>query len=220
VNTGRPWFSEELSSELSILEYPLYFMDFETIFPAIPRHAGMGPYSHIPFQWSVHRQQRPDANVEHFEFLAEDENDPRCNFFESLSRVIGEEGHIIAYNASFEMQRLEDLARWFPEYRPRVEEMKSRIWDLLPFVRRNVYNPDFKGSFSLKSVLPAFLPNLSYKGMDVGNGEEAGIAWERMVEPNTSAGEREHIKRALLAYCRQDTWAMVALLNLISKHAL
>jgi uncharacterized protein DUF2779 len=99
VKTGQPWFSDQLSSELSTLEYPLYFMDFETIFPAIPRHAGMGPYAHIPFQWSLHRQQTPDANVEHFEFLAEDENDPRRDFFESSLTVIGGRGHILAYNA-------------------------------------------------------------------------------------------------------------------------
>jgi predicted RecB family nuclease len=215
VETGRPWFSEQLASELSILEYPLYFMDFETIFPAIPRHAGMWPYSHIPFQWSVHRQETPDATVEHFEFLAEDENDPRSDFFESLSRVMGRSGHIVAYNASFEAQRLEDLAGWFPEYRVRVDEMKERVWDLLPFVRRNVYHPDFCGSFSLKSVLPALLPELTYEGMEVGKGEEAGLAWERMLRGDISSDEKAGLKSALLAYCQEDTWALVALLKFI-----
>jgi len=216
VGTGKPWFSERLSGELSILEYPLYFMDFETIFPAIPRHAGMWPYSHIPFQWSVHRREAPNANMEHFEFLAEDESDPRRAFFESLSRVIGETGHIVAYNASFESQRLEELARWFPEYRHRVDKIKSRIWDLLPFVRRNVYHPDFGGSFSLKSVLPALVPDLTYEGMDVGNGGEAGQAWEKMLDPHTGHDEKARLKLALTAYCRQDTWALVSLLTLLS----
>jgi predicted RecB family nuclease len=190
VGTGKPWFSEQLSSELSILEFPLYFMDFETIFPAIPRHAGMWPYAHIPFQWSVHRRELPDAMVEHFEFLAEDESDPRRAFFESLSQVIGETGHIIAYNASFESQRLEELAHWFPEYRQRVDTIKSRIWDLLPFVRRNVYHPDFGGSFSLKAVLPALVPDLTYEGMDVCNGGEAGQAWEEMLDRQTGEEEK------------------------------
>ena len=217
VENGQPWFSEQMASELLTLEYPRYFMDFETIFPAIPRHAGMWPYSHIPFQWSVHRQEAPDASVEHFEFLAEDDRDPRRDLFESLSRVIGERGHIVAYNASFETQRVEDLAHWFPEYRARVEEMKGRVWDLLPFVRRNVYHPDFRGSFSLKSVLPALLPELSYEGMEVGNGEEAGIAWERTVRTDTGIDEKVRLKRALLAYCQQDTWALLALLTLMSS---
>jgi predicted RecB family nuclease len=219
VETGQPWFSDQLASELSTLEYPLYFMDFETIFPAIPRHVGMRPYSHIPFQWSVHRQETPDGSVEHFEFLAEDEHDPRRDFFESLSNVIGERGHIVAYNASFETQRLEDLAHWSPEYRIRVDELKSRAWDLLPFVRRNVYHPGFEGSFSLKSVLPALLPELTYEGMEVGNGEEAGIAWEHMVRADTSIDEKARLKHALLAYCQQDTWALVALLRFFKNRA-
>jgi hypothetical protein len=218
VNTGRPWFSETGAAELSKLEYPLHFMDFETIFPVIPRYRGMGPYAHIPFQWSVHRKRAPDACVEHFEFLAEAEDDPRRDFFDGLSGAVGDGGHIIAYNAAFEMQRLDDLARWFPEYQARVDEIKSRIWDLLPFVRRNVYHPDFQGSFSLKSVLPAFLPELTYKGMEVSNGEEAGIAWERMLSPDTSVAEKARLRSALLAYCRQDTWALVALHDLVSKY--
>lgn len=213
VKSGRPCFSEQCSAELSRLEYPLHFMDFETIFPAIPRHAGMGPYAHIPFQWSLHLKQAQSVTVEHFQFLAEDENDPRRDFFESLSRAIGTRGHIIAYNASFETQRLDDLARWFPEYRARVDQLKSRVWDLLPFVRRNVYHPEFRGSFSLKCVLPALLPELTYKEMEVGNGGQAGQAWERMLQGNTSFDERVRLKRALLAYCRQDTWALVALLT-------
>jgi predicted RecB family nuclease len=124
---------------------------------------------------------------------------------------VGGRGHIVAYNATFETQRLDDLARWFPQYRTRVDEIKSRVWDLLPFVRRNVYHPHFRGSFSLKSVLPAFLPELTYKDMEVGNGEEAGAAWERMLAASTSAPEKARLKQAILAYCRQDTWALVAL---------
>ncbi len=217
VKAGRPWLSERCMIELSELEYPLHFMDFETIFPAIPKHRGMGPYAHVPFQWSVHRKQAPDVSVEHFEFLAEDENDPRRDFFESLSRVLGDKGQIIAYNATFETQRLDDLARWFPKCRTRVDELKSRVWDLLPFVRRNVYHPDFRGSFSLKSVLPAFLPGLTYEGMEVGNGEEAGVAWERMIQSETGTAEKARIKRALLAYCGQDTWALVVLVDAIQQ---
>jgi hypothetical protein len=155
--------------------------------------------------------------VEHFEFLAEDNHDPRRDFFESLSIVIGDSGHIVAYNASFETQRLEDLAHWFPQYRARVDEIKSRMWDFLPFVRRNVYHPAFRGSFSLKSVLPALLPELTYEGMEVGNGEEAGLAWERMVQAYTSTDEKARLKHALRAYCKKDTWAMVALLGLMKQ---
>ena len=86
---ARPWISTRLSNELSRLKYPRYFMDFETLNPAIPRHAGMRPYQQIPFQWSVHRQMAPDAELEHFEFLADDGRDPRRDFVGSLIKVLG-----------------------------------------------------------------------------------------------------------------------------------
>src|ERR1039458_913802 len=41
VQTGEAWFSPELSAELDKLEYPLRFVDFETINPCVPRFAGM-----------------------------------------------------------------------------------------------------------------------------------------------------------------------------------
>ena len=44
------WFSADLGAELGALEYPLYFMDFESVNPKIPRFTGMRPYDQLPFQ--------------------------------------------------------------------------------------------------------------------------------------------------------------------------
>jgi hypothetical protein len=46
IQTGQAWFSEELKTECEFLSYPLYFMDFEPVNPAIPRFSGMHPYDH------------------------------------------------------------------------------------------------------------------------------------------------------------------------------
>ena len=69
VQTGTPWFSPDLGKQLESLQYPLSFMDFETVNPAIPCFPGMRPYDHLPFQWSVHVQREPGATPEHYEFL-------------------------------------------------------------------------------------------------------------------------------------------------------
>ena len=212
VKTGRPWVSEDFAKELSRLKYPRYFMDFETLFPAIPRFEGMWPYSHIPFQWSVHRQKSPDGELEHFEFLAEDEADPRRDFLESLIDALGSRGPIVAYNAGFESQRLRDLGKWMPKYAGRIGKLQARLWDLLPFVKKHLYHPQFHGSFSLKAVLPALVPGFSYQDMEVSHGGEAGLAWDRVVRGNLDPEERKRLKTALLAYCRQDTLAMVKVL--------
>ena len=120
MQTGQPWFSAELKGEFESLKYPLYFMDFETVNPAIPRFRGMHPYDHLPFQWSVHVQTQPDVAPEHFEFLAMDSSDPRPAFISSLCDALGERGNIVVYNEQFESQRLWELASWLPEYRHRV----------------------------------------------------------------------------------------------------
>jgi hypothetical protein len=49
--------------------------------------------------------------------------------------------------------------------------------------------------------------------MEVGDGEEAGLAWERMLRADIGIDEKGRLKRALLAYCGQDTWALAALLS-------
>ena len=211
VTTGQTWISAALQEELSRLKYPLFFMDFESVYPAIPRFSGMGPYSQIPFQWSVHRQAA--AQLEHFEFLADDQCDPRRKFIESLCKVLGQRGQIVVYNSSFESKRLSQLAEWLPEYKEHIENIRGRLWDLLPFVRKHVYHPEFRGSFSIKSVLPALVPDMAYEGMEVAHGGEAGRAWEQMLQGELDPAERQRLKAALLAYCRQDTLAMVRILE-------
>jgi len=212
VQKGEPWFRPELRDLLAELAYPLYFADFETVNPAIPRLLGMRPYDHLPFQWSVHVQRGSGAEPEHYEFLATDANDPRREFITSLCDALGESGSIVVYS-SFESQRLADLGAWFPEYKERISATQARLFDLLPVVRQHTYHAAYAGSYSLKSVLPALVPEMSYDGMDVVNGQDAGLAWESLVRESSDWRERNRIRRALLDYCGQDTLAMVRLLE-------
>jgi len=212
VQTGEPWFSPELKKELGTLKYPLCFMDFESVNPAIPRFAGMRPYDQIPFQWSVHVLRQPGAEPEHHEFLATDTTDPRSEFIASLCAVLDKSGSILVYSA-FESQRLSELAAWLPEFAGRINRIQQRLWDLLPVIRNHVYHPGFSGSFSVKYVLPALVPKMTYEGMAVADGTDAGLAWESLTRGSLDQAERHRIRKALLDYCGQDTMAMVRLLE-------
>ncbi len=212
VQTGEPWYSPELRQVLGGLTYPLYFMDFETVNRAIPPFAGMRPYDHLPFQFSVHVQQQPGAEPEHHEHLATDASDPRREFNSSLCHALEESGSIVVYS-SFESQRLSDLAAWLPEYAERINAIQARLFDLLPVVREHVYHPAFAGSYSIKSVLPALVPEMTYDGMEVANGQDAGLAWELLVRGGLDQAERDRVRKALLEYCGKDTLAMVKLLD-------
>lgn len=213
VQTGTPWFSPDLGKQLESLRYPLFFMDFETVNPAIPRFPGMRPYDHLPFQWSVHVQREPGSEPEHHEFLAGDRSDPRREFITSLSAVLGQSGTVIVYNQSFELARLNELASWLPEFAEPIKQIQCRVFDLLTVVRNHVYHPAFAGSYSLKAVLPALVTEMTYEGMQIANGQDAGLAWESLIIGWVDQAEHEHIKKALLAYCSQDTIALVKLLG-------
>jgi predicted RecB family nuclease len=213
VQTRKPWYGPDIRDELSKLSYPLYFMDFETINPAIPRFPGMRPYDQLPFQWSIHVQRQPGAASRHFEFLANGPSDPRRAFISTLCAALGDDGSIVVYSQQFESQRLSELAACLPQFAGQITSIQRRLWDLLPIVRDHVYHPDFGGSYSLKSVLPALVPEMTYEGMEVADGQAAGLAWDSLLHNGLDRDEHDRIRKALLAYCGQDTLAMVGLVG-------
>jgi CRISPR/Cas system-associated exonuclease Cas4 (RecB family) len=216
VTSGELWVNPEIATELNGLKYPLCFMDFETVYPALPRYPGLRPYDHLPFQWSVHRIESPGAQLQHHEYLADNDSDPRIPFVESLISALRGAGSIVVYYQPFEKTRLQELAGFLPAYATAIDEILSHVWDLLPCVRRNVYHPEFAGSYSLKAVLPALVPDMTYEGMEVASGVDAPLAYVRMIDPATPEEERQQIRNALLAYCRLDTLALARLVELLS----
>jgi predicted RecB family nuclease len=214
VQTGKPWFDiAGLQSALGALRYPLFLMDFESVNHCVPPYAGMRPYDHLCFQFSVHLLREPGAEPEHYDFLATDASDPRREFINSLCAALGQTGSIVVYS-SFESQRLSELASWLPEFAHQVGAIQGRLFDLLPIVREHVYHPAFGGSYSLKSVLPALVPEMTYDGMEVADGKAAGLVWERLIrDASGEEAERERSRKALLDYCCQDTLGLAKIIE-------
>ena len=129
--------------------------------------------------------------------------------------MLGERGSILVYNVVFESLRLSELAVWLPEFAERIKNLQARLWDLLPVVRSHVYHPTFAGSYSLKSVLPALVPEMSYEGMLVGNGQDAGLAWKSLVRGGLDHDEQVSIRNGLLEYCRLDTLALARIVTML-----
>jgi hypothetical protein len=201
-----------LRAFLDKLTYPLYFLDFETMMPAVPFCVGTRPFAQIPFQYSLHYIEREGGELKHREFLAESGTDPRRAIAEALCRDIPADACVTAYNKQFECGRLRELAAAFPDLSAHLLAIEGHITDLLePFQKGWYYRKEIGGSFSIKSVLPAICPEdpeLDYHGLDgVHNGTEAMSVYPaiRYMAPE----EAEQARRALLAYCRLDTLAMV-----------
>ena len=193
------------------------FMDFETFATAVPIYDGTSPYQNIPFQFSLHVITKPGAMVEHYEFLAEGKDDPRPSFLAELKQDIGPKGSILVYYAAFEKSRLKELAGAFPEYQEWIDSINERIVDLnVPFRDFSYYHPQQMGSSSLKHVLPV-LTNLSYRDMDIGEGNTASLKFMEAAFGNISDLERQKIRTDLLTYCGQDTGGMIDILRKLQE---
>ncbi|MCX5809971.1 MAG: DUF2779 domain-containing protein [Proteobacteria bacterium] len=198
---------------LDSLWYPLYFLDFETFSTPIPLFDGTRPYQQIPYQYSLHILESEDSKLKHHEYLAPPGVDPRKELAVKLLSEIPDDACVIAYVAGFEKGILKNLAECFPEFEAKIERIIENMADLaLPFQKRYLYHWRFNGSYSLKAVLPALIPSLTYDNMEIRNGDMAMQAYTKMQVSHDQA-EIGRIRKALLEYCRLDTLAMVRIVE-------
>ncbi|MFU8832436.1 MAG: DUF2779 domain-containing protein, partial [Wenzhouxiangella sp.] len=187
---------------------PLYYLDFEAFQPVLPHYRGTRPFQAIPFQYSLHIEGQ-DGDLTHHEYLHTEKTDPRPALAKALLEALGETGSIVVYSG-YERRMLNELATALPELAPRLRAATDRLWDLLPIIRNHYYHPDFNGSFSIKSVLPALVPGANWSELDITDGLAAANAYQQaLTEPNPQA--RQTIFENLRAYCQQDTLAMLEL---------
>lgn len=214
ARTGRAILDRPAIREfMNSLNYPLYCMDFETFMPAVPPYDGLRPYQQVPFQYSLHYLASVDASPEHAEFIAEPGCDPRRNFIEHLLRHTQRPGTILVYNQVFEKLRLRELRDYFPDLSRAVDERIARLRDLMePFQKGFFLTREMRGSYSIKAVLPALVPGAGYESLEIGDGEAAMQAYTQLSSPD-SALNRDATMQSLLAYCKQDTFAMVQILE-------
>ena len=211
--------TEAISDYLGEIRYPINFLDFETFQDAIPRFDGQGPYKNIPFQYSLHILHE-NGELEHREFLADETGDPRLKLTQRLLEEVTDEGTIFAFHQAFEIGVINGLAQHFDQYATKLMGLTNRFKDLeIPFNKSMYYHPDFHGSFSIKSVLPALFPNdpeLDYKNLEIQSGDVAMDVFPHLHEV-ADPDEKEAIRKSLLAYCRLDTLAMVKIWEQLNK---
>lgn len=227
--------SEKIRKGLSLLKYPIYHLDFETFPSPIPRFRGESPFTQSPFEFSLHIEREPgvcDKEKDNIIFLAATQKDERENLIQTLlEHVNPDEGTLFAQNVAFEKGRIKELANYFPKYKDELMKLYDRGFDLLWIINNNqkiyqelgfkeeaklvnYYHKDLSGSYSIKKTLPIF-SNLTYENLEVKNGTEAIIEYANY---NKMSKEELALKQeALRIYCRQDTWAMVEILNALRK---
>ena len=211
------WKVSAIKDFLNSLEYPLSFLDFETVSMAIPAYDDTGSYQSIPTQFSLHVIKKSDGEPQHFEFLGDGLADPRIPFSEALVKAIPPKGTILIYS-SYEKTTLRKTSEFLPKFKVPFIEIISRCKDLAaPFQRRDVVHPDFVGGYSIKVVLPALVPGMNYDNLEIGDGNAAVRAYIQLMDPQVSETVKKKIRRDLLTYCGQDTMAMLKLVAVLRE---
>jgi hypothetical protein len=237
METKIPYYhKEKIRAGIETLKYPIYHLDFETFPCPLPRFVMEKPYSQSLFQYSIHVEHHQgicDKEKDNYSYIATKHTDLRKDLIENMLSVIKDDGgSIMVYNMSFEQTRLKEMALVFPEYRDRLNNIIDRLFDLMHLLKGNqkmyqnlgfteeesktinYYHDDLNGSFSIKKVLPIF-SDLNYKDLNIGNGTDALVAYANFPYMDELTFEKTY--NELLEYCKQDTWAMVKILDELRK---
>jgi predicted RecB family nuclease len=206
-----------LHEALDRLKGPVGFLDFETVGRAIPVWNGLGPWHGVPVQFSYH-EEKPEGSYRHVEWLADGPADPREPLARALIEACRGAGHIVVYTG-FESTQIRKLAEALPHLAAELEDIDRRLFDLKKAIKDNFYHPAFGGSFSIKDVLPALAPDLSYDDLEISDGQDASAEIARLMlrGGEMEPAERQELRQNLLAYCKVDTLAMVRLLEVLRE---
>lgn len=223
VKTGKPQINySAIKDELEELEYPLYFLDYETFNPGVPWYDGYKPYQHMVFQYSLHIVTAQDAEPDHSECLITDEVDPGEKIVEHLAKHIGEKGSVIVWYKPFEAGKNREMAELYPNYRKALENINDRLFDLMEiFSKGHFIHPDFHGSASIKKVLLVLVQenDLNYEELPISKGDDAMMAWKSIMLGEIEQGDIPETKQDLLRYCGLDTMAMVKIWKVLENLA-
>lgn len=209
--SGLAYFDFAATAGLRQLQAPFTYLDFETISFSVPQIIGTRPFEPLPFQWSVHVEDRT-GTVRHTEYLAIESFGDFEDLARSLIAALPAQGPVFSYNAGFEENVLLRLAELAPAQGAALRAIAARLVDLLPVVREAYYHRDMRGSWSIKSVMPTIDSNLGYEHLGgVGDGDGAQLAFFALRGGTLTPEKAQKLRAALLQYCRHDTWVMVVL---------
>ncbi len=211
--TGKPFINHgAIRENLDSLKFPLHFLDYETYAPAVPHFDGYHPYNRIPFQFSLHVLREPEGNLEHIEFLNPTRTDPTEMVAKLLGEYIDPTGTVIVWHKPMEQGMNKEIAVRTPHYKETLDRINEQVYDLKDiFAKQHYVDSGFRGSASIKKVLPVLVPELAYDDLTIHGGTQASEQWWKMVAPETDPDEHSSISLNLKEYCARDTYAMYAI---------
>lgn len=214
----RVFVDPALEGALNAVSWPCHYLDFETVATVLPLFPGHGCHQQVLTQFSVHHRETMTSETQHSEYLADEGRDCQRELAEALIAATARQGSIIVYS-SFEQVRIKALQQMFPDLNGQLQSILNRLIDLLPFITDFIYHPNFQGSFSIKKVLPALVPDLSYRDLAIRDGDTAITRFALMARGEIKGSDVATTRTQLLDYCRIDTLAMVRLHEKLAEMA-
>jgi hypothetical protein len=208
----------QIEKFLDELEFPLYFLDYESFKKAIPPYDNTRPYQQIVFQFSVHTLESPDSELKHDMYLHTEDSNPLEPLTDSLMKVIGPEGSVIVWHKVFERDRNKEMGEHNKDFFKFYQDLNDRMVDLeTPFQKDWYATKEFKGSSSIKAVMPVLIPQLSYKELEIRDGLTTGRVWIETVLDCLHDQQREQLFEEMRKYNTLDTLAMVEIWKVLNK---
>lgn len=206
--TGQIAVAPSLPDALAALGPPAFYLDFECLVSLVPVFEGDGPGQHVPFLWSLHHVDA-DGRLTHWDAIVAPGEDPRRAFAESLIEVLGAYDEPIATYGDYEALRLLDLEARCPDLAVPLRAIRERLVDVLALVRAHVYDLQFQGSYSLKSIAPVLAPGMTWRGLAIKDGALAARAYAQLVQSMPVGDDVAQTLHDLRQYCARDTLALV-----------
>ena len=198
------------------LPYPRYYLEFETIAPAVPFWSGTRPYAALAIQWSCHIEEEP-GRFDHKEFLDLSGEPPMRSLALELIAALGNTGPVLMWT-NYEAQVIGKLIELFPDLDTPLNEIIDRLYDMKPVVKENYYHPGMLGSWSIKAVIPSIDPGMDYAKLDgIKEGTAASEGFIEAIDSGTTPERKAELDEQLRRYCRFDTEAMIKILKFFTR---
>jgi hypothetical protein len=217
MRSGNVIIDAGLKKELKKIQWPAHYLDFETTQTAYPFYPNVTPYEKIPVQYSIHTCGECGIVLHHKDYLADPMRDCRHELAKKLMEELDGNGSVLCYS-SFERQIIEGLAKTYPDLKEPLTALVKRLVDLIN-CSKCVNHPEFRGSNSIKVVLPVLVPDMTYEGLPIANGEDALVTFAYMARGKFTAEECAQKREEMLRYCEQDTLAMVKIHEVFERMA-
>jgi hypothetical protein len=210
--SGKPEILDGARKDFDALAYPRYYLDFETIGPAIPIWAGTRPYAAVAVQWSCHIEESK-GQFRHKEFLDLSGAPPMRKLAKALIEALGNSGPVLMWT-NYEEGVIKNLISIFPDLAGPLQEIIDRLYDLHPVVKQNYYHPKMLGSWSIKAVMPAINLDMDYARLEgIKEGTAASDGFIEAIAPETAPERKAELDEQLRRYCKFDTEAMVEIVQ-------